>query len=34
VTALFVLDAPENRPLPKVAAEDPAVDVGRIGRTS
>jgi hypothetical protein len=31
VTALYVLDVPENTPLAKVAAEDPEVSVGRIG---
>ncbi len=31
MTTLFVLDVPENLPLPKVAAEDPTVAVGRIG---
>jgi hypothetical protein len=31
VTTLYVLDVPENTPLAKVAAEDPAVTVGRIG---
>ena len=31
MTTLYVLDVPENLPLPKVAAEDPAVAVGRIG---
>jgi hypothetical protein len=31
MTALYVLDVPENVPLPKVAGHDPAVTVGRIG---
>jgi hypothetical protein len=31
VTTLYILDVPENTPLAKVAAEDPAVAVGRIG---
>lgn len=31
MTTLYVLDVPENTPLAKVAAEDPAVAVGRIG---
>jgi len=31
VTTLYVLDVPENTPLAKVAAEDPAITVGRIG---
>ena len=31
VTTLYVLDVPENIALPKVAAEDPDVAVGRIG---
>jgi hypothetical protein len=31
VTTLYVLDVPENDTLPKVAAEDPAVTVDRIG---
>jgi hypothetical protein len=31
VTALYVLDVPENSPLAEVAAEDPTVTVGRIG---
>ena len=31
MTALYVLDVPENTPLAKVAAEDPEVSVGRIG---
>jgi hypothetical protein len=31
VTALYVLDVPENTPLAKVAALDPEVTVGRIG---
>jgi hypothetical protein len=31
VTALYVLDVPENTPLATVAAADPAVTVGRIG---
>ena len=31
MTTLYVLDVPENLPLPKVAAEDLAVAVGRIG---
>jgi hypothetical protein len=31
VTTMYVLDVPENTPLAKVAAEDPAVTVGRIG---
>ena len=31
MTTLYVLDVPENTPLAKVAAEDPAVTVGRIG---
>ena len=34
VTALYVLDVPENTPLAKVAALDPEVTVGRIGPTS
>ena len=31
MTALYVLDVPENTPLATVAAADPAVTVGRIG---
>jgi hypothetical protein len=31
MTALYVLDIPENTPLAKVAAADPAVTVGKIG---
>ena len=31
MTTMYVLDVPENTPLAKVAAEDPAVTVGRIG---
>jgi hypothetical protein len=31
VTALYVLDVPENTALAKVAARDPEVTVGRIG---
>jgi hypothetical protein len=31
VTALYVLDVPENTPLAKVAAQNPQVTVGRIG---
>lgn len=31
MTALYVLDVPENTPLAKVAALDPEVTVGRIG---
>jgi hypothetical protein len=31
VTALYVLDVPENTPLAKVAAADPDVTVDRIG---
>jgi hypothetical protein len=31
VTTLYVLDVPENDTLPKIAAEDPAVTVDRIG---
>ena len=31
MTTLYVLDVPENTPLAKVAAQDPAVTVGRIG---
>ena len=31
MTALYVLDVPENTPLAKVAAVDPGVSVGRIG---
>ena len=31
MTTLFVLDVPENLAVPKVAAEDPAVTVDRIG---
>ena len=31
MTTLYVLDVPENLALPEVAAEDPAVAVGRIG---
>jgi hypothetical protein len=31
MTALYVLDVPENTPLAKIAAEDPDVTVGRIG---
>jgi hypothetical protein len=31
VTALYVLDVPENTTVAKVAAEDPEVTVGKIG---
>ncbi|WP_020659615.1 hypothetical protein [Amycolatopsis benzoatilytica] len=31
MTKLYVLDVPENTPVVKVAAEDPAVTVDRIG---
>ena len=31
MTALYVLDVPENTTLAKVAAEDPTVTVGKIG---
>ncbi|HEY3464809.1 MAG TPA: hypothetical protein VGL47_06725 [Amycolatopsis sp.] len=31
MTALYVLDVPENTPVAKVAAEDAAVTVGRVG---
>jgi len=31
MTALYLLDVPENTPLAKVAAEDPEVTVDRIG---
>lgn len=31
MTTLYVLDVPENTSVPKVAAEDPAVSVGKIG---
>lgn len=31
MTVLYVLDIPENTSVAKVAAEDPAVSVGRIG---
>jgi hypothetical protein len=31
MTTLYVLDVPENTALAKVAGEDPAVSVGRIG---
>ncbi|GAB3576238.1 hypothetical protein GCM10027445_39920 [Amycolatopsis endophytica] len=31
MSTLYVLDVPENTPVAKVAAEDPAVTVGRIG---
>jgi hypothetical protein len=31
VTALYVLDVPENTTVAKVAAEDPAVTVGKVG---
>ncbi|GAA4832655.1 hypothetical protein GCM10023201_20820 [Actinomycetospora corticicola] len=31
MTALYVLDVPENTSVAKVAAEDPAVTVGKIG---
>lgn len=31
MTVLYVLDVPENASVPTVAAEDPAVTVGRIG---
>ena len=31
MTALYVLDVPENTPLAKVAGEDPGVTVGKIG---
>ncbi len=31
MTALYVLDVPENTPLAKVAGEDPTVTVGKIG---
>jgi hypothetical protein len=31
MTTLYVLDVPENTGLAKVAAQDPAVSVGRVG---
>ena len=31
MTTLYVLDVPENTAVAKIAAEDPAVAVGRIG---
>jgi hypothetical protein len=31
MTTLYVLDVPENTDLAKVAAQDPAVSVGRVG---
>ncbi|GAA4897644.1 hypothetical protein [Actinomycetospora straminea] len=31
MTALYVLDVPENTTVAKVAAEDPEVTVGRVG---
>ncbi|WP_431910978.1 hypothetical protein [Amycolatopsis thermoflava] len=31
MTALYVLDVPENVSIPKLAAQDPAVTVSRIG---
>jgi hypothetical protein len=31
MTTIYVLDVPENTSLPKVAAQDPAVTVGRVG---
>jgi hypothetical protein len=31
VTALYVLDVPENTTVAKVAAQDPAVTVGKVG---
>jgi hypothetical protein len=31
VTALYILDVPENTTVAKVAAEDPEVTVGKIG---
>ncbi len=31
MTTLYVLDVPENTSLAKVAAEDPAVAVGKVG---
>jgi len=31
MTTFFVLDVPENLGVPKIADEDPAVTVGRIG---
>ena len=31
MTTLYVLDVPENTPVAKVAAQDPAVTVSRIG---
>jgi hypothetical protein len=31
VTALYVLDVPENTTVAKVAAEDPEVTVGKVG---
>ncbi len=31
MTSLYVLDVPENTAVAKVAAQDPAVTVGRIG---
>ncbi|NKQ58480.1 hypothetical protein HFP15_37090 [Amycolatopsis sp. K13G38] len=31
MTTLYVLDVPENTPLAKVAGEDSAVSIGRIG---
>lgn len=31
MTTLFVLDVPENRTIAAVAAQDPAVTIGRVG---
>ncbi|MBF6140179.1 hypothetical protein [Nocardia farcinica] len=31
MTALFVLDVPENKPVAEVAGRDPAVSVDRVG---
>ncbi|ROS43957.1 hypothetical protein [Amycolatopsis thermoflava] len=31
MTTLYILDVPENTAVAKVAAEDPAVTIGRIG---
>lgn len=31
MTTFYVLDVPENITVPKVAAQDPAVTVGRVG---
>jgi hypothetical protein len=31
MTTIYVLDVPENTPLPKVAAQDPTVTVDRVG---